>query len=73
MSDRSSGSHPAQRPYPPELRERAVRMVFEAMEFSGESFGVITRIARQLDIGSESLRNWAAGAGRRWAAAGDDV
>jgi transposase len=59
MSDRSSGSHPAQRWYPPELRERAVRMVFEAMESSGESFGVITRIARQLDIGSESLRNWA--------------
>jgi transposase len=58
MSDRSSGSHPARRRYPPELRERAVRMVFEAMEQSGESFGVITRIARQLDIGSESLRNW---------------
>ena len=58
MSDRSSGSHPAQRRYPPELRERAVRMVFEAMEQSGESCGVITRIARQLDIGSESLRNW---------------
>ena len=58
MSDRSSGSHPGQRRYPPELRERAVRMVLEAMEQSGESFGVITRIARQLDIGSESLRNW---------------
>ncbi len=55
---RSISRHPAQRRYPPELRERAVRMVFEAMESSGESFGVITGIARQLDIGSESLRNW---------------
>ena len=58
MSDRLSGSHSAQRRYPPELRERAVRMVFEEIEESGESFGVITRIARQLDIGPESLRSW---------------
>jgi transposase len=33
-------------------------MVFGAMEQTGDSFGVITRIARQLDIGSESWRNW---------------
>jgi len=33
-------------------------MVHEAIEQSGESFGVITRIARQLGIGSESLRTW---------------
>lgn len=58
MSNRSGSSHPAQRRYPPELKERAVRMVQEAAEQSGESFGVITRIARQLGIGSESLRNW---------------
>ncbi|GAA0838399.1 hypothetical protein GCM10009525_48200 [Streptosporangium amethystogenes subsp. fukuiense] len=33
-------------------------MVRESTEQSGESFGVITRVARQLGIGSESLRNW---------------
>ncbi len=33
-------------------------MVQEATAQSGESFGVITRVARQLGIGSESLRNW---------------
>ncbi|MGC5016873.1 IS3 family transposase [Streptosporangium sp. DT93] len=58
MSGRSGSSHPAQRRYPSELKERAVRMVQEATAQSGESFGVITRVARQLGIGSESLRNW---------------
>jgi transposase len=33
-------------------------MVLEAMQESGESVGVITRVARQLGIGSESLRSW---------------
>jgi transposase len=33
-------------------------MVFEAIEAEGRSFGVITRIARQRGIGSESLRLW---------------
>jgi transposase len=33
-------------------------MVLETIEQTGESFGVITRIAQQLGIGSESLRNW---------------
>ena len=50
--------HPSQRRYPPELRERAVRMVREAAAESGERFGVVTRVARQLGIGTESLRNW---------------
>jgi transposase len=51
-------SHPSQRRYPPELRERAVRMVLETMEQTGQRVGVITRIARQLGIGAESLRGW---------------
>lgn len=52
-------SHPAQRRYPPELRERGVRMVLETIERqNGDRFGVITRIARQLGVGTESLRNW---------------
>jgi transposase len=50
--------HPSQRRYPPELRERAIRMVREATAEGGERFGVVTRVARQLGIGSESLRNW---------------
>ncbi len=50
--------NPSQKRYPPELRERAVRMVLESMEQTGERVGVITRIARQLGIGSESLRSW---------------
>jgi len=34
-------------------------MVAEAIDHQGgERFGVITRIARQLGVGTESLRNW---------------
>jgi transposase len=57
MADNRS-SHPAQRRYPPELRERAVRMVAETIEQTGERFGAITRVARRLGIGTESLRSW---------------
>jgi transposase len=57
MAD-NRGTHPSQRRYPPELRERAVRMVLETIEQTGERFGAITRVARQLGIGSESLRGW---------------
>jgi transposase len=54
-----SDKHASQRRYPPELRERAVRMVAEAIEANGgERFGVITRVARQLGVGTESLRGW---------------
>lgn len=52
-------THRSQRRYPPEMRERAVRMVFEAIEAGdGERFGVVSRIARELGIGVESLRGW---------------
>jgi transposase len=47
-----------QRRYPAEMRERAVRMVHEAIAESGERQGAVTRVARQLGIGPESLRNW---------------
>lgn len=50
---------PTQRRYPRELRERAVRMVGEAIaENGGERHGVITRVAIQLGVGTESLRGW---------------
>src|SRR6266545_1981982 len=52
-------THSSQKRYPPELRERAVRMVFKTIEDNGgERFGVITRVARQLGVGTESLRTW---------------
>src|SRR5215831_6052456 len=54
----STSKSPSQRRYPPELRERAVRMVRGAIAENGERFGVVTRVARQLGIGPESLRNW---------------
>jgi transposase len=57
-SSHNRGSHPSQRRYPPELRERAVRMVLDTIAQTGQRAGVITRIARQLGIGTESLRSW---------------
>jgi len=51
-------SHPSQRRYPPEIRERAVRMVREALKESDRSHGVVTRVAGQLGLGSETLRSW---------------
>ena len=57
MADTNS-RHPGQKRYPPELREQAVRMVLETFEQTGERFGVVNRIARQLGIGTESLRAW---------------
>lgn len=50
--------HPSTKRYPPEIRERAVRLVLETIERDGERHGVVTRIARQLDIGAETLRTW---------------
>ncbi|SRR6266568_1509095 len=56
-----STKHPSQKRYPPELRERAVRLVLETVERDGGNrFGVITRIARELGVGDQSLRNWVA-------------
>lgn len=50
--------HPSQRRYPPELRERAVRLVHERIAETGERQGVVTRVARQLGVGPESVRQW---------------
>jgi transposase len=46
------------RRYPPEMRERAVRMVREAITERGERQGAVSRVAKQLGIGTESLRSW---------------
>jgi transposase len=50
--------HPSSRRYPPEVKERAIQLVFAAIESSGERHGHVTRIARELDIGPETLRHW---------------
>ena len=53
------GKHPSQRRYPPELRDRAVRMAQELIdEQGGQRFGVVTRVAKEFGIGTESLRGW---------------
>ena len=53
------GQHPSQRRYPSELRARAVRMAQELIDDQGgQRFGVVTRVARELGVGTESLRGW---------------
>jgi transposase len=44
--------------YPPELKERAVRMVLEARSADPNDHRAVSRIASQLGVGAESLRNW---------------
>ncbi|HEY5272762.1 MAG TPA: transposase [Acidimicrobiales bacterium] len=51
--------HQTQRRYPPELKDRAVRMVLELKQQDPNDHSVISRVARQLGIGTESLRIWA--------------
>jgi putative transposase len=50
--------HPSSRRYPPEVKERAIQLVLATMQQQGERHGVVSRIARQLDIGPETLRHW---------------
>ena len=57
MATTSGGRRRSQK-YPEELRERAVRMVLEIRRETGESHGVITRVAKELGVGAESLRGW---------------
>jgi transposase-like protein len=47
----------APRKYPQELRERAVRLVLEAKQDPATRVGAIRRIAGQLGINHETLRN----------------
>jgi transposase len=48
----------AQRRYPEELRERAVKMVLEIRQRDGKGNGEIARVGRQLDVHPEALRSW---------------
>ena len=48
----------AQKKYPDELRERAVKMVFEIRERDGKGHGELARVGRQLGVHPEALRSW---------------
>ena len=52
------GQKPSSKRYPPELKERAVRMVQELRREDPSDTGVLSRVARQLGVGPESLRAW---------------
>ena len=54
----STGGRRRPQKYPDELRERAVKMVLEVRRHTGEKHGAVTRVARELGIGPESLRQW---------------
>jgi transposase len=44
--------------YPLELRERAVRMVFEHQDEHSSQWAAITSIAEKFGVSSETLRKW---------------
>jgi transposase len=44
--------------YPDELRERAVKMVFEIRGREGKGRGELARVARQLGVSHEAVRSW---------------
>jgi transposase len=46
------------RKYPPEMRERAVRLVYEWRQARGRTDGGLTEVASQLGVHTESVRNW---------------
>lgn len=48
----------APRRYPAELRERATRMVLEALKDPETGKGAIGRIGSQLGVNAETLRTW---------------
>ena len=57
-SSSPSSGNPSQRRYPPELKERGVRMVLDLRRADPADTGVVARVARQLGVGVESLRTW---------------
>jgi transposase len=58
LNPSEDGPVPAPRKYPDELRERAVRMVFDLRADPATARGARTRVAEQLGINKDTLRNW---------------
>ena len=54
----SDPSRSGRAPYPPEVRERAVRMVFEHQGEYPSQWKAISSIAEKLNVHRESLRLW---------------
>jgi transposase len=50
--------NPGQKRYPSELKERATKMVLDLRAQDPNDVNVISRVTRQLGVGSESLRIW---------------
>jgi transposase-like protein len=57
MADKSKKGRAPTR-YPDELKERAVKMVQTLRQEDPADHGVVTRVSRQLGVGTESLRQW---------------
>ena len=49
---------PGQKKYPPELKDRATKMVLDLRAEDPKDVNVISQVSRQLGVGGESLRNW---------------
>jgi transposase len=49
---------PAPRKYSDEIKDRAVRMVFQIRRESGQRQGAVAVVAAKLGINRETLRNW---------------
>ena len=49
---------PAPRKYSDEIRDRAVRMVFQVRRESGQRQGAVAAVAAKLGVNRETLRNW---------------
>ena len=51
--------------YSPELRERAIRMVYEQREHDESQWAAIESVAQKIGCTSQTLRNWIAKAERK--------
>ena len=49
---------PAPRKYSEEIKDRAVRMVFQVRRESGQRQGAVAAVAAKLGVNRETLRNW---------------
>jgi len=49
---------PKLRKYPPELKDRAVRLVLAARDEDGGRRGACARVGQQLGINADTLRGW---------------